>query len=216
MVGRDIADPILDVAGHAPLELPAHGGIECIELALPFLVEGGVAPPGLFPGGQNVTGNDEGFGIPAQFASCRGNLVRAQGRAVGGRRSRLAGRPESDDGAAGDETWTVAVEGPFKSLGDRLAIMAIHAFHRPVQGPETRQGVVGDGERGRPVDRDAVVVEQHDQAVEREVTGQRGGLVADSLHQAAIAGNDPGAVVDEVAEAVRHDPFAQGHADGVG
>ena len=49
--------------------------------------------------------------------------------------------------------------------------------------------VVGHGQRGRPVDGDRVVVEQHDQLVELEVAGERDRLLADALHQAAVAGD---------------------------
>src|SRR3546814_4399208 len=49
---------------------------------------------------------------------------------------------------------------------------------------------------------DGVVVEQHDQLAQLQVAGQRDRLVADALHQAAVAGDDVGAVVDQrVAEA---------------
>ena len=47
------------------------------------------------------------------------------------------------------------------------------------------------------VDRDPVVVEDADQPAEAEVAGQRGRLVADALHEAAVAGDDVGVVVDE-------------------
>ena len=48
------------------------------------------------------------------------------------------------------------------------------------------------------------------------MAGERGRLVADALHEAAVAGDDVGVVVDEVgAEAVAQDALGDGHADGV-
>ena len=50
-----------------------------------------------------------------------------------------------------------------------------------------------------------------------EVPGQGDGLVADALHQAAVAGHGVGVVIDgAVAEAGVHEALGQGHADGVG
>ena len=47
--------------------------------------------------------------------------------------------------------------------------------------------------------------------------GQADRLVADALHQAAVAGDHPGAVVDQVvAEPGVHVPLGHGHADGGG
>ncbi len=50
-----------------------------------------------------------------------------------------------------------------------------------------------------------------------QMAGQRGGLVADALHQAAVAGDDVGVVVDQlVAEAGGEMALGQRHADRVG
>ncbi len=71
-------------------------------------------------------------------------------------------------------------------------------------------------ERQRPVDRDAVVVEEDDQLAQPEVAGDRDRLVADPLHQVAVGGDDVGVVVDDVvAELCGHQPFGERHADGV-
>ena len=87
----------------------------------------------------------------------------------------------------------------------------------PAGGLEALDLVVGDRERGRPVDRDRVVVEQHDQLVELEVAGQRDRLLADALHQAAVAGEHVGEVVDDgVAEPRIDEPLGQRHAHRVG
>ncbi len=66
------------------------------------------------------------------------------------------------------------------------------AAGRPARGLEARQLVVRAGQRGRAVDRDLVVVEQHDQPAEPEMPGERDRLVAEALHQAAVAGDHIG------------------------
>ena len=76
--------------------------------------------------------------------------------------------------------------------------------------------MVGDGQAGGAVDRDRVVVPEGDQLAELEVACQRDRLLADALHQAAIAHEDIGIVVDQVvAELGVHDPLGQRHADRV-
>ena len=76
--------------------------------------------------------------------------------------------------------------------------------------------VVGDGQAGRAVDRNLIVVEQHDQAAELEMAGERDRFVADALHQAAVARHAIGVVVDDiVAVAGVEQPLGERHADGV-
>ena len=87
----------------------------------------------------------------------------------------------------------------------------------PAVGLEARGGVVGVGELGVAVDGDVVVVVDDDEAAEAQVAGEGGGLVADALHEVAVAGDHVGAVVDEVgAEAGPQPALGDGHADGVG
>ena len=68
-----------------------------------------------------------------------------------------------------------------KRVRDRLGIMPVDAACRPTG----RLEALHLGRPSRPVraavDRDAVVVEQHDQPVQPEVTGQRDRLLADAL-----------------------------------
>ena len=86
----------------------------------------------------------------------------------------------------------------------------------PAVGLEALLDVVVVGQLGRPVDGDVVVVVEGDEAAETEVAGQRGRLVGDALHEAAVAGHDVGVVVAHVgAEAVAHDTLGDGHADRV-
>jgi hypothetical protein len=53
----------------------------------------------------------------------------------------------------------------------------------PARGPEALELVVGHREAGRAIDGDLVIVEQHDQAAELEMTGKRDRLLADALQR---------------------------------
>ncbi len=81
---------------------------------------------------------------------------------------------------------------------------------------EALADVVGERQLGRAVDRDAVVVVHDVEPSETEVAGERRRLVAHPLHQAAVAGDRPDVVVDQLAaEAITQHTFGHRHADGV-
>ncbi len=89
--------------------------------------------------------------------------------------------------------------------------------HVPAVGAEPFADVVVRGEVGRTVDGDVVVVEEADQVAEAEMARQRGGLVADAFHHAAVAGDDERVVLLGVlAEADAQVTFGDRHADRVG
>ena len=90
-------------------------------------------------------------------------------------------------------------------------------LHVPAVGLEPPGDIVAVGECGVAVDRDVVVVVHAHQPTEALVAGQRGGLVADAFHQAAVAGEHEREVVLHIgAEAGLEVALRQGHADGVG
>ena len=123
-------------------------------------------------------------------------------------------RAETDDGAAGDQRRTVIFPRMFDRRCDRFGIVAVDTACRPAGGLEPRNLVIRTRQRCRAVDRNLVVVEQHDQPAEPQMSGQRNRLVAEALHQAAVAGDHVGIVIDEiVAEARIHQTFGQRHAD---
>ena len=87
----------------------------------------------------------------------------------------------------------------------------------PAGGLEALHLVDRVGERQRPVDRDAVVVEQHDQLGELEMAGERDGFLADAFHQVAVGGEHEGRVIDDVlAELGGEVALGDRHADRVG
>ena len=89
----------------------------------------------------------------------------------------------------------------------------------PAVGLEARRHVLAEGERGVAVDGDVVVVVEQRQLAEPQVPGERGRLVADALHQVAVAGERAGAVVDDplagAVEARGQEPLGDRHADRV-
>ena len=81
--------------------------------------------------------------------------------------------------------------------GDVLGVL--DRLHVPALRLEALGLVLGgEGERGRAVDRDVVVVVEVDEPAEAEVAGERRGLVADALHQVAVRADRVDAAVDDV------------------
>ena len=99
----------------------------------------------------------------------------------------------------------------------RVGIVAIDARSVPAGGLEAPPCVIGAGEAGGAVDGDVVGIVEHDQAVELQVAGKRDRLLTDAFHQAAVAADDVGVVVHEIAaEAGSHTALRQGHTNRVG
>jgi hypothetical protein len=92
--------------------------------------------------------------------------------------------------------------------------------HLPAVGFEALRRVVGEPAFDVAVDGDAVVVVEGDQLAQARGAGQRAGFVRDAFHQAAVAEEDVGVVIDDgVAGAVElggQHLLGQRHADGVG
>ena len=76
--------------------------------------------------------------------------------------------------------------------------MAITFGDMPTAGGIARGDVLAGRKLGRPVDGDAVVVPQHVKAPEAKLPGQTDRFVIDAFHQAAIARDYPGLVIDQV------------------
>ena len=70
--------------------------------------------------------------------------------------------------------------------------------HVPVIAEEARRDILGEGDARLALDGDVVVVVDPAQVVEAEMAGERSGLRADALHQAAVAAYGVDVVVEEV------------------
>ena len=101
-------------------------------------------------------------------------------------------------------------------LGDGFRVVAVDRADMPAGGGEAGRLVHRRGERGRPVDGDRLSSKSTISAIEPQMAGQIDRLVADAFHEAAVAGDHVGVVVDEVgAEAGGEHALGERHADGV-
>ncbi len=124
---------------------------------------------------------------------------------------------EADGRLAGDERRLVGNLGQFDCLGNRILIVTINSHGVPAGSGKTGWLIGIVGKRDRAVDRDVVVIPEHDQLVQLQMTGKRDGFLADAFHEAAVTGNHIGVMVDEaVAELCIEDTFGKCHADGIG
>ena len=172
------------------------------------------ARTGLAPLREDALRDLERLVRPVQRIAGLCDLLGAERRAMRFFAALAVRRPETDHRAAGDQRRPVAAAGPFDGGCDGFGIVAVDPAGRPSGGLEPCELVIRARQRRRAVDRDFVVVEQHDQAIEPEMAGQRDRLVAEALHQAAVACDHIGEVIDAVvAEARIHQPFGERHAD---
>ena len=103
---------------------------------------------------------------------------------------------------------------PLDSGGDGVRIVPVDALGAPAGGFEALHLVHRIGERQRPVDRDAIIVVEHDEARQLQVARERYGLLRDTFHQVAVGRQHVGMVVDDAgAELRRHHPLAEREAD---
>src|SRR3546814_17135909 len=71
-------------------------------------------------------------------------------------------------------------------------------LHMPARRTVARRNVLAGGKARRTVDGDALVVPQDVQASQLQVAGEADRLMVDAFHQAAVAGDHPGAMIDQV------------------
>ncbi len=148
------------------------------------------------------------------------DLVGAERLAVGGAAVGLVGRGPADVTAEDQHRGTVLdrhrpADARFESVevvGDLAQVLDV-----PAIGLEALAGIVVEGELGGSVDGDVVVVVHVDEPAEAEMAGERRGLVADALHEIAVAAEDEGVVVDDLgSEPGPEHALGDSHADTVG
>ena len=193
----------VSLEGVDPLRLGSESGVPCV----PLLV-------GLFR-------DHEGLVAPAQRFAGELDFFGAQRFAVRLGGAGAVGRTLANGRLAADQRGLVGLAGVGDGGVDRIGIVAIDVGdHVPAAGRKALGRVIDEPRRHRAVDADAVVVVQRDQLVQAPRAGQRAGLVADALHQAAIAHKHIGVVVDDgmtgAIELGGQLLFGQRHADRVG
>ncbi len=159
-----------------------------------------------------------------RLARCRDFLF-AQRRAMGRTGVRLVGRTLADRRFRADQRrprfFALCLA---DRLVDRRGIVPVHIRdHLPAVSLEAAFDVVGVPLLDLAffgVDRDAVVVVNRDQLRKPERAGERARFVRDALHQAAVAGEYIGMVIDDVetvaVEFGGEHAFGDRHADRIG
>ena len=133
----------------------------------------------------------------------------------------LFGEPPADDGLTANKGGCVAVvAGRFYSALDGAWVVPVHlGHHLPAVCTEARRRVIGVPVLHFSVDGDAIVVVQDDQLAEPQGAGQRARLVGYTLHQATVADEHVGMVVDNgvlLTVELRGKHFlGDGHADRI-
>ena len=166
------------------------------------------------PGLQHVVGQFERRMRPGERLSRPVDLRRAERRAVAALLALLGRRAIADERAAADERRPrIGLRGGDR-LRHRFGIVAVDMGDMPAGGGETRDLVRRGRKARRPVDRDGIVVPEQDQLCELQMSGEVDRLMADAFHQAAVAGEHIGEMIDElVAKARRREALGDRHAD---
>ncbi len=201
----------------------AQGGGEGVALGglfqppRPFLAGTCAARAKLFPGRAKFAGNFKRRVHPAERGLRARHLLVAQRLAMRLGGARALGRAVADDCLAGDQHRLVGFGGGFKGARGVSEIVAVASQHIPAAGREARF-LVGDvRQRHGAIDGDRIVVPYHDQLVQFVPARERDRFLAYPLHQAAIADDDPSAVIDQfIAEARIQMRLRHRHADSVG
>ena len=168
----------------------------------------------LQPGRFNGVRNLERFVRPVEgFPDARDLLgaIRSAVRLAGARQFR---RAETDDRLHREEDRLLLLGRPLQRLGHILLVVPVHAAADP-SGRLDARTLVGPVGQVRPaIDSDGIVVKQNDQLVQLQMPGECDRFLADAFHEAAVAGDHPGAVIHElVAEARIQVALGDRHAD---
>jgi hypothetical protein len=201
----------------------------CCRIGLEASLPGAAArSPGLarIPCGAHIVGHFERGVWPLQRAAQGRDAVGAERRAVHVGSALVADRAFADGRAAHDQCrlgtrLSRRLHAICERCIERVQVVAVdRANHAPAAGAKTSRRVVGEPICNVTVDADAVVVVQRDQLAQAQRAGQRDRLLADALHQAAVADADEGAVIDHrVAVAVefgRQQRLGERHPDRIG
>ncbi|KAF0120336.1 MAG: hypothetical protein FD148_3552, partial [Methylocystaceae bacterium] len=151
---------------------------------------------------------------PGERLSRPVDLRRAERRSVAAFLALLGRRAIADQRAAADERRPGIGLRRGDRLRNRLGIVAVDMGDMPAGGGETCDLVHRGRKARRPVDGDRIVVPEEDELRELQMPGEVDRLMADAFHQAAVARDHIGEMIDEiVAEARRREALGDRHAD---
>ena len=192
-----------------------------IEALLPLRLQRLASGPGI-PRVAQFIRHDERLVLPADLRSSRRDLVRPQRRPVGIRRALLVGGAPADKRLAADQRRTIRLRARrFEGRNHGVGIVSVHILHNvPAVGAKPCRRIVREPSLRRAVDGDGVVVVDADQFSQAQCASQRTGLVGDALHQATVAHEDIGEMVDDrpagPVEGCRQRLLCQRHAHRIG
>ena len=159
---------------------------------------------------------------PAQLFAGQGDLVVTQRGAVAIFLALLVGGTKADDGLAADHRGLIGVgAGGFDRSADGVGIVTVNRRnHLPAIGFETLGRIVGEPAFHFTINGNAVVVVKTDQLAQPQGAGQRSHFVGDTFHQAAVAQESVGVVINDVVagtvELRRQGFLCQGKTHGIG
>ena len=217
-------EALRQLAGEAALELGGQlrvGRPVVLEELFPLRLVT-LAPGTRVPAGADVGRHLEGGMRPVDGEAGRGDFRGSQRLAVHRLRAGLGRRTKADHGLAADQRRLAGLAACLADrTPDRLRVVPVDgADHLPAVGLEAPRGVVGEPALDLAVDRNAVVIVESDQLAEAERAGQRTGLVRNAFHQAAVAEEGIGMVVDDLkarpVEGRRQMTLGEGEADRIG
>ncbi len=166
------------------------------------------------PGGKHILGNLERRRIPAELLARGGHFVGTERGAVSRLGPLLVGGPVADDRLATDQRGARVGDCCLDRLRDLGAVEPVAFDCVPLRRIEAGEHVLVAREIGRAVDSDTVVVPEDDKAAELEIASEPDGFVIDAFHQVAVAGDDVGAVIDDIVAINRVQvPLGDGHSD---
>ena len=201
--------------GHRPLE--RVGMRKALQPFAPRPAVPFAAPADRAPSVHDAVGDDEGRVRPAELLARSSDFLGSERLAVSVVVAFQGGGALADPGLAGDQRRPVLPRRPAQRPVDLGHVVAIDPPRGPAGGAEAGELVAAFRQGGGPVDGDVVVVPKHGQPSEGQPAGERDRLLADPLHQVAVAADHPGAVVHQpVAEAGVESPLRHSHAHGGG
>ncbi len=188
------------VVGIPAFSQPVVGRQRGIAYLLPLAAGSGVL---FHPGGEvvpNLVGYQEKLieRPPHRLLRSR-DLLGPERRPVGLGGVLLGGCPVPDVGAAQQERWLVCHrQRRLGGLGDGRPIVAVDGQRVPTVRPEPAGDVLGERPVGGTIEADPVVVVEEDGLAQLVVTGERGRLRGNALHEVAVGDEGERPVIDEV------------------
>lgn len=171
------------------------------EELVPLLLSGGTLGRVLAIEVVDLLGDDEALlGVEAELLLELLDVVSLEGRAVDTVGALVQGA-ETNGGLELDKGGLVSdglglLDGSLNGL--EVVVTVLDGEDLPTVGLVSLGDILSKGDGSVTVNGDLVVVPDGDQVAELEVASERAGLARDTLHQAAIAEEDVGVVVDEV------------------